>query len=96
MLIKQPQSILKDPNKRTVAGGVVTAAATTAATGNMVNNVSSNAQILNVKNMANSVTSNSNSISNNSMLVGGGAYDQHNLSSFNAQMGYTDDDGHLV
>lgn len=84
MTIQKPPGILKDPNKRA----------------NMVSNVSSNAQILNVKNMANS--------NGKGLPLGVGpaglmqqqqhnnAYDQHNLSSFNAQMGYTDDDGHLV
>lgn len=78
MPLQKPPGILKDPNKRA----------------NMINNVSSNAQILNVKNMGNG----------NGLPLGVGqglmhnsaAYDQHNLSSFNAQMGYTDDDGHLV
>lgn len=78
MPLQKPPGILKDPNKRA----------------NMVNNVSSNAQILNVKNMT--------AANGNGLPLGVGplhnsaAYDQHNLSSFNAQMGYTDDDGHLV
>ncbi|XP_055703613.1 nephrin [Phlebotomus papatasi] len=48
-----------------------------------------NMQILNVQN-APGVDSN--------LLIGvnAAAYDQHNLSSFNAQLGYTDADGHLV
>lgn len=49
----------------------------------------SNMQILNVQNAPGV---------GNSLLLGIGTYDPntHNLSSFNAQMGYTDADGHLV
>lgn len=64
---KQPQGILKDPNRK---------------------QQHNNMQILNVQNAPGI---------GNSLLVGG-AYDpsSHNLSSFNASMGYTDADGHLV
>lgn len=50
-----------------------------------------NMQILNVQNAP--------GIGNNLLMTaGGGAFDpsSHNLSSFNASMGYTDADGHLV
>lgn len=77
MPLQKPPGILKDPNKRA----------------NMINNVSSNAQILNVKNMT---SSNGNGLPLGVPMHNSSAYDQHNLSSFNAQMGYTDDDGHLV
>lgn len=82
MPIQKPPGILKDPNKRAA---------------NMVNNVSSNAQILNVKNMANNGKGLPLGMgAGPGLLPHNAAYDQHNLSSFNAQMGYTDDDGHLV
>lgn len=82
MTIQKPPGILKDPNKRA----------------NMVSNVSSNAQILNVKNMANNGKGLPLGVGGvrPGLLQHNNAYDQHNLSSFNAQMGYTDDDGHLV
>ena len=62
---KQPQGILKDPNRKQ----------------------HNNMQILNVQNAPGI---------GNSLLVGGYDPNTHNLSSFNASMGYTDADGHLV
>lgn len=64
---KQPQGILKDPNRK-------------AAHANM--------QILNVANAPGGLSG--------SLLPGGFDPSSHNLSSFNASMGYTDADGHLV
>lgn len=78
MPMQKPPGILKDPNKQRA---------------NLINNASSNAQILNVKSM----TGNGKGLPLGvPSPLSHSAYDQNNLSSFNAQMGYTDDDGHLV
>lgn len=64
---KQPQGILKDPNRKAVHA---------------------NMQILNVANAPGGLSG--------SLMPGGFDPSSHNLSSFNASMGYTDADGHLV
>lgn len=78
---KQPQGILKDPNRKQQQHHHPPA--------------HSNMQILNVQNAPGIGLL---GISGGSNPVGVAAYDPntHSLSSFNASMGYTDADGHLV
>lgn len=82
---KQPQGILKDPNRKQQQQ-------------QHHHQPHNNMQILNVQNAPGLGNSLLLGISGGPNSVGVGTYDPntHNLSSFNASMAYTDADGHLV
>ncbi|XP_069965197.1 nephrin isoform X5 [Bactrocera oleae] len=85
---KQPQSILKDPNRSKPQQQLLSANLV----GVGVPTASGSLQILNIPTSA--------GISGNLLMTASGAYDPANLSTFNAATGttlaYTDADGHLV
>ncbi|XP_062562888.1 nephrin isoform X7 [Armigeres subalbatus] len=105
---KQPQGILKDPNKRKEQQQQHQQSGLPPGAGlNHLNNIGGGLQMLGVQNPSPvpmmggpppglvPVSAGSSSLGNNLLI---GAYDPSstNLSSFNASLGYTDADGHLV